>query len=74
MIFYILFKVLNGQLSPLLFNGTWVSDNQICYQDFMGGISLLDVSDPNITSYTIMPKEIFVSIIIHKKYFSNFRY
>ncbi|XP_014205084.1 dipeptidyl aminopeptidase-like protein 6 [Copidosoma floridanum] len=52
-------NVLYGELAPLLFNGSWVSNKHICYRDSEGGISLLDISDSNSTAQTIMPKEIF---------------
>lgn len=55
-------QVLSGDLSPLLFNGTWVSGRHICYRDASGGISLMDSSDPNITSHSLMPNSTFVSI------------
>ncbi|KAL2733680.1 inactive dipeptidyl peptidase 10-like isoform X1 [Vespula squamosa] len=52
-------EVLSGELSPLLFNGSWVSYRHICYRDVSGGISLLDASDANLTSRSLMPKETF---------------
>ncbi|XP_043277514.1 inactive dipeptidyl peptidase 10 isoform X2 [Venturia canescens] len=52
-------EVLSGELSPPLFNGTWVSERHICYRDAWGGISLLDASDPNVTSHSLMPNETF---------------
>ncbi|KAG7188926.1 hypothetical protein KM043_008527 [Ampulex compressa] len=52
-------EVLSGELSPLLFNGSWVSSRHICYLDTWGGISLLDASDSNITSRSLMPNETF---------------
>ncbi|XP_012285991.1 prolyl endopeptidase FAP isoform X2 [Orussus abietinus] len=52
-------EVLSGELTPLLFNGSWVSNRQICYRDGWGGISLLDASDPNVTSQLLMPNETF---------------
>ncbi|XP_024943721.1 prolyl endopeptidase FAP [Cephus cinctus] len=54
-----LFDVLSGELTPLLFNGTWVNNRHICYRDAWGGISLLDASDLNITSHSLMPNETF---------------
>ncbi|OXU31764.1 hypothetical protein TSAR_006762 [Trichomalopsis sarcophagae] len=50
--------VLYGELSPLLFNGTWVSNRHICYRDTWGGISLFDAA--NISSQSLMPNETFV--------------
>ncbi|XP_070168880.1 inactive dipeptidyl peptidase 10-like isoform X2 [Polyergus mexicanus] len=50
-------EVLSGELSPLLFNGSWASNRYICYRDIWGGISLLNVSDPNIISRSLMPNE-----------------
>ncbi|XP_050457297.1 inactive dipeptidyl peptidase 10 isoform X1 [Cataglyphis hispanica] len=50
-------EVLSGELSPLLFNGSWASNRHICYRDIWGGISLLNVSDPNIVSRSLMPNE-----------------
>ncbi|XP_046609663.1 dipeptidyl peptidase 4 isoform X3 [Neodiprion virginianus] len=52
-------EVLSGDLSPLLFNGSWVSGRHICFRDPSGGISLLDASDPNITSHSLMPNSTF---------------
>ncbi|XP_066603437.1 inactive dipeptidyl peptidase 10 isoform X2 [Prorops nasuta] len=52
-------EVLSGELYPLLFNGSWVSARHICYRDVLGGISLLDAGDPNVTSRALMPNEIF---------------
>ncbi|KAI4494363.1 hypothetical protein M0802_009046 [Mischocyttarus mexicanus] len=52
-------EVLSGELSPLLFNGSWVSNRHICYRDFSGGISLLDASDTNLTSRSLMSRETF---------------
>ncbi|KAF7993846.1 hypothetical protein HCN44_011115 [Aphidius gifuensis] len=52
-------EVLSGELSPPAFNGTWVSGRHICYHDPWGGISLLDASDPNVTSQSLMPNETF---------------
>ncbi|XP_057333646.1 dipeptidyl aminopeptidase-like protein 6 [Microplitis mediator] len=51
--------ILSGELSPLPFNGTWVSNRHICYRDPWGGISLLDASDPNATARSLMPNETF---------------
>ncbi|XP_063983227.1 uncharacterized protein LOC135165658 [Diachasmimorpha longicaudata] len=51
--------VLSGELSPPAFNGTWVSGRHICYRDPWGGISLLDASDPNVTSQSLMSNETF---------------
>ncbi|XP_025073076.1 inactive dipeptidyl peptidase 10 isoform X3 [Pogonomyrmex barbatus] len=50
-------EVLSGELSPLLFNGSWASNHHICYRDLWGGISLLDVS--KIESRSLMPNETF---------------
>ncbi|XP_031783016.1 inactive dipeptidyl peptidase 10 isoform X3 [Nasonia vitripennis] len=50
-------EVLYGELSPLLFNGTWVSNRHICYRDTWGGISLLDAA--NTSSQSLMPNETF---------------
>ncbi|CAL1688983.1 unnamed protein product [Lasius platythorax] len=52
-------EVLSGELSPLLFNGSWASNCHICYRDTWGGISLLDASDANIVSHSLMPNETF---------------
>ncbi|XP_011502782.1 PREDICTED: dipeptidyl aminopeptidase-like protein 6 [Ceratosolen solmsi marchali] len=52
-------EVLYRELLPLLFNGSWVSNRYICYRDIWGGISLLDASDPNVTSWSLMPNETF---------------
>ncbi|XP_011268255.1 venom dipeptidyl peptidase 4 isoform X2 [Camponotus floridanus] len=52
-------EVLSGELSPLLFNGSWTSNCHICYRDIWGGISLLNASDPNIVSHSLMPNETF---------------
>ncbi|XP_076766360.1 dipeptidyl peptidase 10 isoform X1 [Xylocopa sonorina] len=52
-------EVLSGELTPLLFNGSWVSGQHICYRDVWGGISLLHVSSKNITSHSLMPNETF---------------
>jgi len=58
-----IFQMLSGELSPLLFNGSWTNNRQICYRDIWGGISLLDVS--NIISLSLMPNETFVSFFYH---------
>ncbi|KAL0116963.1 hypothetical protein PUN28_010084 [Cardiocondyla obscurior] len=50
-------EVLSGELSPLLFNGSWASNRHICYRDIWGGISLLNVS--SIESHSLMPNETF---------------
>ncbi|KAG8038791.1 hypothetical protein G9C98_000346 [Cotesia typhae] len=52
-------EILSGELSPLPFNGTWVSNRHICYRDAWGGISLLDASNPNATARSLMPNETF---------------
>lgn len=52
-------EVLSGELTPLFFNGSWVSRQHICYRDVWGGISLLHVSSKNITSYSLMSNETF---------------
>ncbi|XP_058799577.1 inactive dipeptidyl peptidase 10 isoform X3 [Phymastichus coffea] len=52
-------EVLYGKLTPLLFNGTWVSDRHICYKDTSGGISILDVSDPSLVPESLLPNETF---------------
>ncbi|XP_076391296.1 dipeptidyl peptidase 10 isoform X3 [Megachile rotundata] len=52
-------EVLSGELTPLLFNGSWVSGQHICYRDVWGGISLLHISQKNITSRSLMPNETF---------------
>ncbi|CAK9813213.1 Inactive dipeptidyl peptidase 10 [Anthophora plagiata] len=52
-------EVLSGELTPLLFNGSWVSEQHICYRDMWGGISLLHVTPKNITSRSLMPNETF---------------
>ncbi|XP_015186245.1 PREDICTED: inactive dipeptidyl peptidase 10 isoform X2 [Polistes dominula] len=52
-------ELLSGELSPLLFNGSWVSNRHICYRDFSGGISLMDASDANLASRRLMSKETF---------------
>ncbi|CAG5083318.1 Similar to DPP10: Inactive dipeptidyl peptidase 10 (Homo sapiens) [Cotesia congregata] len=52
-------EILSGELSPLPFNGTWVSNRHICYRDAWGGISLLDASNPNGTARSLMPNETF---------------
>jgi len=57
-----IFQMLSGELSPLLFNGSWTNNRQICYRDIWGGISLLDVS--NIISRSLMPNETFVSFFL----------
>ncbi|XP_033178943.1 inactive dipeptidyl peptidase 10 isoform X7 [Bombus impatiens] len=52
-------EVLSGELTPLFFNGSWVSGQHICYRDVWGGISLLHVSPKNITSRSLMSNETF---------------
>ncbi|KOX79483.1 Inactive dipeptidyl peptidase 10 [Melipona quadrifasciata] len=52
-------EVLSGELTPLFFNGSWVSGQHICYRDVWGGISLLYVSSKNITSRSLMSNETF---------------
>jgi len=62
--YFTVFQVLSGELSPLLFNGSWASNRHICYRDIWGGISLLNVS--NIVSRSLMPNETFVSFYLKK--------
>ncbi|XP_076628589.1 dipeptidyl peptidase 10 isoform X1 [Colletes latitarsis] len=52
-------EVLSGELTPLLFNGSWASEQHICYRDVWGGISLLHISQRNVTSRSLMPNETF---------------
>ncbi|KAH0950071.1 hypothetical protein HN011_006753 [Eciton burchellii] len=55
-------EVLSGELSPLLFNGSWASNRHICYRDPWGGISLLNASSVNtshIVSRSLMSNETF---------------
>ncbi|EFN79886.1 putative dipeptidyl aminopeptidase C2E11.08 isoform X2 [Harpegnathos saltator] len=52
-------EVLSGELSPLLFNGSWARNYHICYRDPWGGISLLDAIDANVVSRSLMPNETF---------------
>ncbi|XP_012217844.1 inactive dipeptidyl peptidase 10 isoform X2 [Linepithema humile] len=52
-------EVLSGELTPLLFNGSWTSNRHICYRDSWGGISLLEASDTKVTSRSLMPNETF---------------
>ncbi|XP_053979176.1 inactive dipeptidyl peptidase 10 isoform X1 [Hylaeus volcanicus] len=52
-------EILSGELVPLLFNGSWASEQHICYRDAWGGISLLHVSQRNVTSRSLMPNETF---------------
>ncbi|XP_076160555.1 dipeptidyl peptidase 10 isoform X2 [Ptiloglossa arizonensis] len=52
-------EVLSGELTPLLFNGSWASEQHICYRDVWGGISLLYISQRNVTSHSLMPNETF---------------
>ncbi|EZA53922.1 inactive dipeptidyl peptidase 10 isoform X2 [Ooceraea biroi] len=56
-------EVLSGELSPLLFNGSWASSRHIYYRDPWGGISLLNASDivnsSHIVSESLMPNETF---------------
>lgn len=59
---YIHFQVLSGELTPLVFNGSWTPDQHICYRDAWGGISLLHISSDNITSHSLMSNETFVSL------------
>ncbi|XP_014233663.1 dipeptidyl aminopeptidase-like protein 6 [Trichogramma pretiosum] len=51
--------VLYGELTPLLFNGTWVNHRQICYRDTWGGVSLLDVSSSNFSSINLVHDNVF---------------
>ncbi|CAB0033619.1 unnamed protein product [Trichogramma brassicae] len=51
--------VLYGDLTPLLFNGTWVNHRQICYRDTWGGVSLLDVSSSNFSSISLVHDNVF---------------
>lgn len=55
-------QLVKDYLLPKFFNGTWVSNQHICYGDYYGGISLMDVSDPNSTARILMPKEIVGSL------------
>ncbi|XP_076651634.1 dipeptidyl peptidase 10 isoform X1 [Halictus rubicundus] len=52
-------EVLSGELTPLLFNGSWTSEQHICYRDVWGGISLLHINQDNVTSRSLMPNETF---------------
>lgn len=52
-------EVLSGELTPLVFNGSWTPDQHICYRDAWGGISLLHISSDNITSHSLMSNETF---------------
>ncbi|KAG6460921.1 hypothetical protein O3G_MSEX012306, partial [Manduca sexta] len=49
--------LLNDELQPIRWNGTWISGDEFVYRDSWGGISLMFAA--NQTSKTLMPNTTF---------------
>jgi len=54
-------EIVYGVFAPRTFNGTWLSDNELMYRDFLGNLVIMNVSSPEEAPKIIVANYTFVS-------------